>query len=67
MCIEQVCFTETKDVRMMLVYDTLNVSHFINEKGSSLVPMGNLYTFISIAIGISGFKVGDASGIETAC
>ena len=65
MNILQVGFTQTKDMGMVLLHYVLNISHLINKKSTTFVPMCNLDTFVpSISIGVSGLKVGDCSEVE---
>ena len=67
MSFEQVCFTKTQDMWLMLLDDVLDLCHFVDKKSSTLVPVCNFDAFVSVAIGASCLKVGKASEIITAC
>ena len=60
MYIRQVCFTQTKDVRMVLLNNCPDFWHSIYKVGTPLVPMGNLDTLSSsITIFVPRLKICD--------
>ena len=65
MNIKQVGLTDSKNMWMMLFYNMIYVSPFIDEKGTPFISMANLDPFTaSFPIGIPWLEVGDHSEEE---